>query len=98
MNENTGFNINNDYNISDRSNTQNEAVVYDSYYNNKSLNREKYQREITGYANRTDLDPLHRENKDHIVREHTTEMKEKDPYDAEKPYELDPNLTDKDQF
>lgn len=73
-------------------------AVYDSYYNNESLNREKYQREITGYANRTDLDPLHRENKDHIVREHTTEMEEKDPYDAEKPYELDPNLTDKDQF
>ncbi len=73
-------------------------AVYDSYYRNESLNRDKFQREVTGSENPQVKDPLYPENKDHIVHEHTLDVEENNPYEAEKPYELDRNLRDIDQF
>ncbi len=73
-------------------------AVYDSYYRNESLNREKFQREVTASDDVKRKDPLYPENKDHIVQEHTLDVVENNPYEAEKPYELDRNLRDTDQF
>lgn len=81
----------------DEDDSRREAV-YDSYYRNESLNREKFQREVTASDDVKRKDPLYPENKDHIVQEHTLDVEENNPYEAEKPYELDRNLRDTDQF
>lgn len=72
--------------------------VYDHFHKHHGLRGEPHGHDNLDHDEETLKTPPNVENENHVVTEHEQVLSEKDPYRADKPYDLDRKLRDVDEF